>query len=219
MSELVSALNPTQLVMMSQIGYYVPHVPGATMELLSEDNFIPGSGQAVTYMFTRQAEPLRPQYERMLPGRVTPVGRAFLVTFEAADWSWLRTYGWRYTCGGQPITVPFLFSLGAETRGGCPQRTYTWSAQWHGPDAEMVLQFSGPVRIEVGAAVLFHAGFEQSFAFTIPANSAVTVVAGPYQPTDGWPSVALLERSPGGLRAPDWDQFTPSEAAQDAAQR
>jgi hypothetical protein len=216
LNEVASEDHAAHLIVMSQIGYYVPRWDsGTVVDLLTFDNWLPQDGQAVTYLFTWQAGPLRTQYDRFLPHRVRPVGKSsFLVSFEAADWSWLRQYGWAYEvrCGDQVHTaqVPFLYAptMGASGPPCAETLTHVWRARWHGPETEMILHFSGQVSIAARGLNLVSQGFEQRLPFRLQADTDLTVTLH-LPPSDPWPAMALFEVSPGGERVPDWDRFTP----------
>jgi hypothetical protein len=216
LNEVANEDRPAHLIVMDQIGYYVPRWDsGTVVDMLSFDNWLPQDRQAVTYLFTWQAGPLRAQYEKFLPRRVRPVGKnSFLVRVEAADWSWLRQYGWGYEmrCGDRVhITqVPFLYAPTMGPSGpNCAQTlTHVWRARWHGPETEMSLHFTGQVSIAARGLYLESHGFEQYLPFRLPADTDVTVTL-VLPPSNPSPAIALFEASPGGERVPDWDRFTP----------
>jgi hypothetical protein len=85
--------------------------------------------------------------------------------------------------------------------------THVWRAHWHGPETEMVLQFTGRMMFEAAGLALEQQGYEQSLHLRMPADTDVTVALGTGDQVG--PHIALLERSPGGLRVPGWDRFTP----------
>ena len=219
-AEAVAENPPSRLIFMHQLGFwgFVTSVTSGA-EYLSLDNWLPPDRQAVTYLFMSQAELLRPQYEHLFPGRVRPVGRAsFLVSFEAADWSWVRRYGWTYTarCGDAAASgqVPFLFNaqIGLENFPCEGAITYEWRAHWHGPETDMTLYFSGRAAIEARGLSVNREGFEQTLAFRMPADTDVSISV------TGFPQSALIallrEVSAGGSRAPGWERFTPLPAGQ-----
>jgi hypothetical protein len=215
LNEAVADALPDHLIYMRQIGYFGYFDPEPPVdEMLTVDNWLPRDGEPVTYLFTWQAEPLRAEYEHMLPKRVLPVGRhSFLVSFEAGDWSWLRQYGWAYEvrCGHliRRAQVPFLYSLGLGALGfPCTQpMQHIWRAHWHGPAAEMIMQFSGTLRVDAPGVAAAGEGFEQRVPFTMPADSDVTITL--TAPPTEWPLALLFERARGGERVPAWDRFTP----------
>ena len=217
LNEAIAQDPPRRLITMSQMtyfNYYGSQVDASGWDQLFADNWLPPNGQAVTYLFTREAGLLRPQYERVFPGRVQPVDVAFIVPPEANDWSWLRRYGWSYqvSCGAQRrrVQVPFLFSLSLAVRPlHCSEDlTHLWRAHWHGPETDMVLLFNGKARVEAPGVSVARDGWEASLQFRMPADADVAItlqtpLAFP------WPRAMLLENWPAGQRAPDWEQFTP----------
>jgi len=220
LAEAVAENPPSRLIFMRQLGFWgILSSVTSGAAFLSLDNWLPPDGHAVTYLFTSQAALLRPLYEQFFPGRVRPVGRAsFLVNFEAADWSWVRRYGWTYTarCGDTVAAgqVPFLFNVqvGLEDFPCAGPITYEWRAHWHGPDTDMTLYFSGAAVITARGLSVHQGGFEQTLAFRMPADSDVSIVV------TGLPQSALIailrEVSTAGLRAPAWERFTPLPANQ-----
>lgn len=220
LAEALAENPPARLIFMRQLGFwgFVSSVTSGAA-FLSLDNWLPPDNQAVTYLFTSQADLLRPQYEHLFPGRVRPVGRAsFLVSFESADWSWVRRYGWTYTarCGDKVAAgqVPFLFNVqvGLENFPCAGPITYEWRAHWHGPETDMTLYFSGAAAVAARGLSLHQGGFEQTLAFRMPADSDVSIrVTGLPQSA---PIAILREISAGGPRAPGWESFTPLPADQ-----
>jgi len=216
LSETVAENPPERIITMVQNGYYgPPPAPGAVAEPLNVDNFLPRDNEAATYAFTWQAAPLRSQYDRFFPGRVQPVGlRSFLVRFEAANWSWLRKYGFLYqvrcTEMVRTAVVPFLYTLSMgvpELRCSGPM-THIWRAHWHGPATEMSLFFNHRIAVEAGPVSLQKDGFEQTLQFQMPADVDFTV-RNTTPPGDPWPRVALTETWPAGGRVPPWEWFSP----------
>src|SRR5262249_49542741 len=217
LNEIVARDAPRRLITMSQMtyfNYYGSNVDALGWDQLSADNWLPPNGEAVTYLFTREAGLLRPQYERVFPGRVQPGDVAFLVRLEANDWSWLRRYGWTYqgTCGTQrrPVQVPFPVNLALSVRGVRSRKdpTHVWRAHWHGPETDMVLLFNGKAQVEAPGVSVTRDGWEARLPFRLPADADVAItlqtpVAFP------WPRAMLLEKWAAGQRAPDWEQFPP----------
>jgi len=215
-SEIVVANPPKRLIAMHQIGDYAPRYDPASgsVNLLNIDNWLPPDGEPVTYLFTWEGLPMRAQYERVFPNRVEPVGRGFLVRLEAADWSWLRRYGWTYEvrCGPTVRTaqVPFVYtvSLGADNFFCTRPMTHVWRAHWNGATTELVFEFDGHAQIEAGSLMIEQEGFETRAIFPMPADSDISITVDA-QPPLGWIRARLLESSPGGRRVPDWERFTP----------
>ena len=76
LNEALVAEQPELLVAMHQLGEYPPPPPpGGEFEVLSADTWLPPPNKRVTYAFTWQGQPLRPQYERLFPGRVKSAGK------------------------------------------------------------------------------------------------------------------------------------------------
>lgn len=215
LAEAVAEDPPQRLIFMQQLGAYgvLTSVTNGAV-FLTADNWLPPDRQAVTYLFTSHAGVLRPQYEQFFPGRVRPVGRgSFLVSLEAADWSWVRRYGWMYTarCGDKVFNgqVPFLFSpkIGLRSFGCDGPITHQWRAHWRGAETEMSLFFTGTATVAARGVIFHQEGFEQTLPLRVPADSDVVVrlVAPP-----GTAPIALLrEISSAGARAPAWESFTP----------
>jgi len=218
LAEAVAEDPPARLIFMWQLGNWgvITDVHSGA-DYLTTENWLPQNGQPTTYLFTEQASPLRPEYDRFFPGRVRPVGRkSFLVKFESADWSWVRRYGWAFEarCGDKLSVgqVPFLYNLQVgQPNFGCPGLiTYTWRAHWHGPETEMTLAFTGNLVIQAPGLNLAHEGYEQMVRFTMPADTDVVVRL---QASEGYGPIALLrELTPAGPRVPSWDEFTPLTA-------
>jgi hypothetical protein len=209
-------LPSSRLIAMPNLGYYGPRPPAAGQgEVLSVDTWLPASNEPLIYAFTWEAAALRPQYERLFPGRVRPIGRtSFYVVLEAADWSWMRRHGWWYEarCSGKvgAMQVPFLYSASTPVKSlHCAgPATHQWRAHWNGPATEMVLDFSGALSLDADGLSIRKEGFEQRLAFRMPADSDLTVTNSFDWPVP-WPRIALYESTPGGLRTPDWERFDP----------
>ena len=227
LNEALVAEQPELLVAMHQLGEYTPPPPpGGEFEVLSADTWFPPPNKRVTYAFTWQGQPLRPQYERLFPGRVKSAGKvSFYVPLEAADWKWLRDHGWWYEvrCPGasKGTQVPFLYSVQTPMRDfRCPgPPTHLWRAHWNGPQTDMQLEFSGRVTIEANGQTFSGEGFEQRMSFTMPADSDVTVTLA-FDAAVPWPLIGLFEKLPSGRRVPDWERFTPlTPLAREVAER
>ncbi len=209
-------LPSSRLISLKSLGLYtLPPPPGGVEEELSVDTWLPANNEPVIYAFTWQAAALRPQYERLFPGRVRPIGRtSFYVVLEAADWSWMRRHGWWYEArcsnDARALPVPFLYSVGTAVKNlRCVSpATHQWRAHWNGPATDMVLDFSGSLSLEAGGLAIRKEGHEQRLAFRMPADSDVTVAISIDSPVP-WPLLALHESTPGGLRTPDWERFDP----------
>jgi len=216
LAEAVVDLAPERLLVAKQIGYYGFFSPEpAVFDIITVDNWLPSDNQPVTYLFTTVYEPLRAEYQHMLPGRVRPVGqKSFLVTLETGDWSWLRRYGWAYQVEcrdkrAHTAQVPFLYSLGLGVVQFPCETPYvhTWHANWRGPDTDMLLSFNGKATVQVGDAKTAGEGIEQRLPFHVPTDADVTITV--TSPVGEWPIAVLYERTPVGERVPSWDEFTP----------
>ncbi|MDX2170997.1 MAG: hypothetical protein SF182_28265 [Deltaproteobacteria bacterium] len=207
--------QPQQRIVMHQLGEYTPPALNEPNDILTVDNWFPESNKRLTYAFTWQGEPLRPQYERLFPGRVKSAGKvSFYVMMESADWQWLRAHGWWYEVrcegGAHATQVPFLYSAAMPTSSfrcrGTP--THVWRAHWNGPETKMQMEFSGNLQIEARGLLLRGEGFEQRLPFTMPADTDVTVTLS-FGGGVPWASIVLYELLPSGRRVPDWERFTP----------
>lgn len=219
LAEGIADEPPPHAIYMHQLGFYsyLASMPEQA-ESLTIDNWLPPNDTRLQYAFTWHALPLRPQYERLFPGRVRPAGReSFLVTLEAADWSWLRAHGWtnELRCGDQhwAAIAPFLYHVNLTFRDvRCAEPLqFLWRARWDGPPATMLLRFSGAVTIEAGGPPIAREGFEQEQAFSVPTGAVVEITQ---TLAPGSAAVAqLFEQTPAGPRVPDWDRFTPVGSA------
>jgi hypothetical protein len=214
LSDAIAEAPPAHLIAMHQIGFYGYLTGVESAEPLTMDNLVPPTNQAVTYAFTWQAQPLRPQYERLFPKRVLPTGReSFLVRFEAADWSWVGQHGWALEarCDGATrfFRAPFLFNTNQLPQDYRCQTspTFVWRAHWSGPETTMDLAFSGSLIVTVGDHSVTKEGWEQGLTFSLPADTDVTISL--TIPPGTAPTAVLLEHSTAGLRVPDWEKFTP----------
>ena len=222
LNEAVAQDPPSHLITMWQMtffNYYGSQIDAAAWEPLSVENWLPPNDQAVTYLFTREAGLLRPEYERLFPGRVQPIDQGFLVRLEPRDWSWLRQHGWsyEYRCGAvqRRKLVPFLFGLALRIgRVSCSEpATHTWRAHWHGDATDMTLEFTGKASVEAPGVTLERDGWEAGLPFRMPADVDVTITLS----TPEWARAKLYENSPAGKRAPAWELFTPINVDGEAA--
>lgn len=207
--------QPDQRIVMHQLGDYTPPPLKEPNAILTADKWLPASNKKLIYAFTWQGQPLRPQYERLFPGRVKSAGTvSYYVMMESADWSWLRQHGWWYemrcTGGSYATQVPFLYSvsmpIGDFRCKGSP--THVWRAHWSGPETAMRMDFSGRLTIEAGDLLVQGEGYEQRLPFTMPADTDVTVTLS----VEGgvpWPVIVLYEVLPSGVHIPNWEDFTP----------
>lgn len=214
LAEAVGELPAAPVVFMHQLGYHATIMSApAGAEMLTTENWLPTDDAARIYLFTWQGRALRPEYDRMLPGRVTPIGlRSFLVSLEAGDHAWMRRHGWAYSAQCRdlmrPAQVPFLHHTNMGPPAFyCPEpAVHQWRARWDGPAAEMELHSNGPVEARVGEVVSSGDG-AGALPLSVPHGAEVQVrlTLGP----GGSPAIVLYERTPGGLRAPAWEGFAP----------
>jgi len=216
LAEDLAAAPPPRLLAMKQFGYWAPApAPGADVETLSFETWLPPRDQAVTYAFTWEAAPLRAQYERLFPGRVrSSASAAYRVDLEAGDWSWMRRHGWwlEGRCSGRSrgTPVPFLYTVVMPMRDfHCiAPANFVWRAHWTGPATPMVFEYTGAMTLVAADLSLNESGFERSVAFTMPADADVTITL-EVRGIIPWPRAALYEVTPGGRRVPDWERFDP----------
>jgi len=224
LAEAIAAAAPAHVIWLGQFGFWSYAAGVSQADVLTLDNWLPAQSPPTTYAFTAEAAPLRPQYERLFPGRVRPVGRqSFLVQLEQADRDWVRQYGWWYEVRCQTTShvaqVPFLYSLslGVGDLYCLLPATHVWRAHWTGPATSMQLAFSGQATITTAAGVVHDQGQERQARFPVPADSDVVIELA-LQSGDVWPLALLTEDSPGGWRVPNWESFRPLPPAQpDAA--
>jgi len=206
------------LVVMRHLGYYWD--PRAkfdrSFKYLSVDNWFPPNTPSI-YGFSWSARALQPFYLSLFgPQRVQGIGRAFVVRFEAGDWSYLQQHGWMYEmrCGqrmrrGQ---VPTLFHPGISfDQFPCWQTAeHTWTGHWRGPAARMRLAFSGHAVVETPAGRLVdQTGTEARADFALPVDTDVTISLTTQLPI--W--AGLYEVTPAGERLPDWTCVDPPPPA------
>jgi len=166
---------------MKQMGHYcAAHaLSDQEFEGLSVDSWGPADGAGAIYAFDWLAGPLRPFYEQLVGSdRVHAFGRAFTVSLEEGQWSWIKKHGWAYEahCGTavQRAVVPVLYHqlfgfaqlpCGSNARAaeqtchfqnffGFAQQqcnvpiTHVWRGRWKGPAAHLRLYFSGEATVE-----------------------------------------------------------------------
>lgn len=185
-------------------------------ELHTVENWFPPKGVATVYAFDRLAGPLRPFYEHLVGlDRVHAFGRAFSVTMEANDWSWLREHGWSYEarCGNdvRRTQVPVLYHelLGFETMQCNDPITHRWQGRWLGPTQDLRLFFNGAAEITTTHGVaLQRQGFEANLDFVAQPNDdiRITVVTEPPEPTV---LAIVTEVTPMGEKVPLWEHVSP----------
>jgi hypothetical protein len=206
------------LILMKHLRYYF----GPRMlidhdyELHEVGNWIPPNGVPTLYAFDRNAGGLRLFYEHILGrDRVQAFGRAFIVTMERGDWSWLREHGWSYEarCGTEVrrILVPVLYHelLGFDTLDCKEPITHSWRGRWLGPAENLRLHFNGVAAVETSSGVaLKQDGSEATLDFAVQSNDEVhiTVITPPPDPAV---SAQVMIVTPLGERVPEWELVSP----------
>jgi len=183
-------------------------------ELLTLENWFPPSDDASIYAFTERATALQPFYADLVgANRVRSFGRAFVVTLDKNDWSWIRQHGWTYEarCGTtiRRAPVPVLFQAFLTfDRFNCPTPvTHVWYGRWNGAATRLRVRFTGHVTIDTPRGrVLERDGFEASADFDVDTDAPLTVTLVTRDPP---PSIALLQVLPAAERVPAWEAVTP----------
>jgi hypothetical protein len=183
-------------------------------EWLTVENWLPRQG-ASTYAFGVAGALLRPFYEHLLGfERVQAFGRAFLVTFEARDWSWLRQHGWAYEvrCGKESrrAQVPTLYMVGMNPADlSCEGPvTQAWRGRWVGQAVRLELRFTGSADVETSTGPVVHAeGLDGRAGFDVTTGTELTVrIASQERPG----RAVLLENTLAGQRFPAWESVVPN---------
>lgn len=213
------------LIIMRQVGYYITPRAGAdTYTWLTMGNWFPPNNTPSLYAFTGQAALLLPFYESLVgQQRIQSFGRAFLVRFEGADWSWLRQHGWAFEarCGklASHGAMPTLFQPSLDIGDiVCSEPiTDTWQARWSGPATQARLLYAGTAVVEVdGNRVVDKTDkptgqTSADFSLQPAASIKVTVTDFP------WVWAALVQLTPAGERLPPWEWLSPIEDGEAAA--
>lgn len=177
-------------------------------EMLTVENWFPGN-EPVLYAFASLGD-LRPFYTQLFGvRRVHESGRAFLVTLEAGDWSWLRAHGWTFEtrCGERQWIgqVPTLYQYFLGFRGAhCHPVTHRWRGRWNGPGTRLLFRYMGQVTVETPAGRTEEATGEVEFA--VEPGSPVEIRLASREP---FPYARLLEQTPAGWRVPPWEWVSP----------
>jgi hypothetical protein len=205
-----------RLVLARQVGYWwgARELIDSNYEVLSVDNWFPPDHRAQMYAFTGEYAALRPFYDGLFGAqRVSVFQSAFLVSFEAGEWSWLQQHGWKYeTHCGDAIRVgqvPTLFHLHWTFRDltQCAEPVrHVWSGRWTGPPALLRLRYSGAATVDTAAGrVLDVHGWEHADDFHVAAGSPITVRV----TADPFVYAALFEVTPAGELVPAWERVDP----------
>jgi len=204
-----------RLIVDRSVSYYfgLRGVAGTVSEPLTVESWYPPSTIPSLYAFSATAAQLRPFYEDLFTmQRVQAFGRAFLLTLEGGDWSWVAQHGWSYEahCGekvwrGQ---VPALYQLWWTFRDlRCDQAvTHVWRGLWEGPPTAVQLLFSGTAIVDTPAGRLVEkTGQETSADFTLEPHTVVKISVN----AGVLPRVGLVAVTPAGTRVPPWEYVTP----------
>jgi len=194
-------------------------------EVLTAENWFPANGIASVYAFDRLAAPLRLFYEQLVgPERVHAFGRAFKVTIEASDWSWMQQHGWLYEakCGNdvRQAHVPTLYHLllGFDSMRCSEPIIHRWQGRWLGSTQDLRLFFNGAADITTSHGVaVSKEGYETSLDFVAQPNDEIriTVVT---QPPEPGVLALLTEVTQTGQRVPLWERVSPiADAARHAS--
>jgi len=220
MTSLVEAL-PLQapVIYLTHVGYFIAprRFVNAGDEQLTVENWLPVDNRPLIYAFSQQARQLRPFYEHLFGvDRVRAFGRAFLVSLEAGDWSWVRAHGWTYearcdgkTWRGQVPALFHLFMTFAAIRCDGPV-THTWRGRWEGPPTTLAVESNGDADIEVSGGRQQQRTAEHGAASmaVVPGSEVTITVTRPV--LDGAVNAILLERSGLRERIPPWEWVTPN---------
>src|SRR5262249_4763241 len=137
---------------------------------------------------------------------VRSFGRAFTVQVDAADWSWMRRYGWRYEarCGDRAEVgqIPFLsVRVVGFPNLECASTENAWRGRWAGPPSKLRLYSRGKASIDVdGERVWQGEGWDIAGEADVHTGSIIEVRV---QAPANVPLLAALERlTPAGEQAP-----------------
>ncbi len=184
-------------------------------ELLNAENCYPPLNDPVIYAFSQHAAVLRSFYEDLFGfQRVDVFGRAFMVTLEPSDWSWVHQHGWTYEayCTNQPPQTGQVPALDQPPLGfdlwcvGDRLATNVWRGRWLGPAANLSLRFTGTAVIETSAGRFEKTGTETRFDFAAVPNMPMKITVAAPGRVD---LAALIEMTPAGGHIPPWDRVRP----------
>ena len=206
-----------KVFVMPQINYFwAPRRQlDANQEQLGAEQLVPPDGPSL-YVFSAHAEPLQAFYMALLgPERVRTFGRAFLLTLEDRQWSWVAEHGWSYEahCGAKTwkTIVPTLFHPGLTFNGlSCPTPVvHVWRGRWDAADADIRLRFSGAATVAAANGPELHGeGNQRSLDFRLRRGTHVTVSVVTSPPRNDL-YAALFEITPVSERLPLWEEVTP----------
>ena len=206
--------HPQRLIVMKHLGYYfgARTLVDQNYEVMTVDNWVPADGTAAIYAFDPFAAPLRPFYERLVGSdRVQQVGRAFIVSMEAREWSWIKRHGWAYEarCGDQVqrAIVPTLYQelLGFRTLVCNDPITHVWRGRWKGPTTQLRLRFNGTGKVETPRGVsVTKVGEQMTIDFSAEPDDELRVTL-VNSPPDTSPLAHVVEVTPMTERVPFWE--------------
>ncbi|GBD27442.1 hypothetical protein HRbin30_02789 [bacterium HR30] len=186
-------------------------------EVLDTENWWPQAGSGVTYAYSAHWELLEPFYRGIFgPQRVRSFGGPFSVTFEPADWTWLRQYGWAYEveCASPSARwssqVPALFHLSQTVpqfscAGGVVHR---WKGRWVSDGTELRFRFergTAEVALEAEGTVL--PSEKGPVDFRVRPGDVISIFL--RIPDPEGPIAFLFEISPAGEVIPPWRSVKP----------
>ena len=215
---LPPAPHPRFVLGANLTNYFAPRgLSDRDYEFLTVENWFPPDHDAAVYAFEQHDLDLRSFYEDLFGvRRVKVFGRAFLVTLEKGDWSWVKQHGWAYEarCGNRiwKGQVPVLFHTYVTFSDmWCPDPVlHTWNGHWDGPASRMRLGFSGAAEVQAGDRLVKKEGTETSMEFNVEPGADVRVTVTSSTPA---PVVGFFEITPAGDRVPLWERVRPNWSA------
>ena len=206
------------VVVMKQLGFFFQPwtLTDQNYQLMTVDNWLPADGAGALEVFDPFAAPLRAFYEQLVgTERVRAFGRAFTVSFEPRQWSWIKRHGWAYEarCGTQMrrAVVPVLYHelLTFGTLRCREPITHVWRGRWRAAATRLRVYFNGEGRVETSRGIALHGAGEQAtldFAVEPGDELRVTLTVPPPDPS----AVArLMEITPVSERVPLWESVDP----------
>jgi hypothetical protein len=223
--DVIESLPPPPhppLIVTHDLGYFFgarSSVYGGA-ELLSVENWFPADHHEAIYVFGSTFAPLHPLYLSTFGHqRVRSFGHAFTVHVEAADWSWIRQWGWTYEarCGKETRTgqVPFLVlqGVGFSDHGCAGSGQHAWRGQWLGPDSTLRVYARGRLEIEVDGAEAARAeGWDALAVVEVRTGARLTVRV--RSPAMVALSARLTRLTPAGEQGPFLEWVRPLTAAE-----
>jgi len=204
-----------RLIIDPEIGYWKSLAPKPRQgELWTVDNWLPPNDVESLYAFAPGSAPLNRYYTDLLgAARVHDYDGAFIVRFEAADWTWLRRHGWTFTmrCGDDTRVshVPALWHIGVSfPRIDCREpTTFTWRGRWEGPEAALRLRVNGAGEVTTPRETRRAEGENAPIDFVVvPGDSVHVTLRTPPLPRL---VATLVQVTDAGEVVPPWGRFTP----------